>query len=129
MLNYLYNSSIKKQKFSFKQLRLLCETYPIDCYITKYYCCQGEDYNCWVDEDCSSIRAANYPKKKRELNRIIYSLLKKELNKEDLKIHKRNVFIGDNKYKIYFIIPLRDKYLRDIYLVFDKKRDFQFFDK
>lgn len=129
MLSYLYNSDIKKQKFSFKQLRILCETYPIACYITQYYCCQGEDYNCWIDEDIDWIRAANYSKKTKELNRIIYSSLKKELNKEDLRMHKRNVFVGDNGYKIYFIIPLRDKSLKDICLVFDKKKDFESFDK
>lgn len=132
LLKNFKNSEIKKCRFSFSYLNKLCESYPIIEYVTDSYCCRGEDFCCWQDEDCGWLRAANKHLSTYEINRLIYSSFKKSFNKKatrkEVDLSKRNVFIGEDENCVVFSIPLRDIYREDLCFVFHKV-PFETYDK
>ena len=113
--------TIKKQRFSFKYLNELCNTYKIDEYTIWNYCCYGEDKNCWIDVESSWMRDKYISDK--DLNKRIYSSIKRSILddfKDYKNIGKINIFIGESDDAIFLCIPMRDKRKYDFWICFNK---------
>lgn len=118
LLKKFENSQISKKRFSFKLLNTLCKTYPITEFIEEHFCCYGEDKCCWYDENTCWYNETD-PK---DINLKVYRTLKKSLksNTNKFDICKRNIFIGEDDKVIFYCIPLRDMWKKDIWIIFDK---------
>lgn len=119
LLKKFDNSEISKKKFSFSCLNKLCHAYPIAEFIINHYCCYGEDFCCWQDEERGWMNGPNTTAK--SINRRIYKSLRKTFKRNSkYDICKRNVFIAEDDKCVVFSIPLRDISKEDVVIVFDK---------
>jgi hypothetical protein len=113
--------TIKKQRFSFKSFKQLCQTYRIDEWTIWHYCCKGEDQYCWIDAESSWVRCKGFSDK--EINMKIYVMIKRDIiydYKDQKNIGKINVFIGESDDTIFLCIPTRDKSKCDHWVCFNK---------
>ena len=123
LLKTFKNTEITKKKFSFALLNSLCKNYEITEYVIEHYCCYGEDENCWVDEEVGWLSCGKYKNDKEGLNRCVYRQIKKFLKNDIKDLSSRKIFIGENNYNIFYVIPLRDRLKQDITLVFAKDKN------
>lgn len=107
---------LKKIKYSRTLMRDLFSKYNCIEYCWFHYCCHGEDYNCWIDEDVCWM--GNCPQD--TLNKKLLSRVMKLMNSLKNHGYDRNIYIAETKKFIMISIPLRDVLKRDLYIAFDK---------
>lgn len=121
LLKSFKNDEITKEKFSYHKLNDLFKNYSVHEFLFKSYCCYGEDFCCWIDEESSWMRLSNKKASEYDLNREMYKTIKR-LVKDTFQgnENKRTVFIAENDNTVVYAIPMRDVNKQDIFISFIK---------
>lgn len=125
----MHPAIISTKKFSLGYLKELSEKYYMNGFFEYQYCCQGEDFNCWVEVELLDAGWFWLDTPKKELPQKLFEIAT-DFTKEERKfLYGKKIFIIENDREIEILIPMRANHFfhgtrgrRDLLLVFSKTK-------